>query len=368
MENRTGRKRLAFSCAGEGFGHIARIVALSEYLENEYDIVYFVPDTVRGFLRQHLGGVKTVVIPSFHFVLENHSIDYVKTAAGNISYIFQFEKIISGIRSQLSDCRIDAVVCDFEPFVSRAALSLGIPLMNFSHPGILIKTLPFTPAGIISRLVARFMTPGAQVTAFCSFYDGETGPVIRKEIRMQKPTAGNYFLVYTKQDSRKKMFKSLKKFPEYRFEVYPGNDRNFAEALAGCRGVIAPAGHQLISEALYLGKPVLAFPQKGQYEQTVNARMLQKSGRGMYGRLRHAERDMKKFFTLIDKFPFPPDPFERFCFTDDTPHVIDLIHRFVFENTVLTEGTPVHTYTYFDAFLEKMTLIQERLNSSRSSA
>jgi uncharacterized protein (TIGR00661 family) len=368
MKNRTGRKRLAFSCAGEGFGHIARIVALSEYLKKEYDIIYFIPDTVKGFLKQHLGEVTTIVIPSFHFVLENHSIDYMKTAAGNIPYIFQFGRIVSVIRSQLSDCRIDAVICDFEPFVSRAALSLGIPLMNFSHPGILIKTLPFTPSGIVSRLVARFMTPGAQVTAFCSFYNGEAGPVIRNEIRMQKPTAGNYFLVYTKQDSRRKMVKSLKKFPEYRFEVYPGSGGNFAGTLAGCRGVIAPAGHQLISEALYLGKPVLAFPQKGQYEQTVNARMLQKSGRGMYGRLRYAEHDMKKFFTLIDEFPFPQDPFERFCFTDDTPHVIDLIRRFVFENTVLWKGLPVHTYTYIDAFLEKITLIQERLNSDRPSA
>jgi uncharacterized protein (TIGR00661 family) len=368
MKNRTGRKRLAFSCAGEGFGHIARIVALSEYLKKEYDIIYFIPRTVKEFLQQHLGGVEIIIVPSFHFVLENHGIDYVKTAAGNIPYIFRFRKIVSVIRSQLSSCRIDALVCDFEPFVSRAALSLGIPLMNFSHPGILIKTLPLTPAGIISRLVARFMTPGAQVTAFCSFYNGEAGPVIRNEIRMQKPTAGNYFLVYTKHDSRRKMIKALKKFPEYQFKIYPGAGVDFAEALAGCRGVIAPAGHQLISEALYLGKPVLAFPQKGQYEQTVNARMLQKAGRGMYGRLRYAEQDIKKFFTLIDAFPFPPDPFERFCFTDDTPHVIALIHRFVFENTVLTNGAPVHTYTYIDAFLEKMALIQERLNSDRTSA
>lgn len=367
MTHGTGKKRLAFSCAGEGFGHIVRIVALSERLADEYDIVYFVPDTVTDFLWKHLGRVKTIIIPSFRFVLENHSIDYVKTAAGNISYLFQFKKIISKIRTQLTGCGIDAVICDFEPFVSRAAVSLGLPLMNFSHPGILIKTLPLTPAGIISRLVSKFMTPGAQVNAFCSFYNGETGPVIRNEIRAQKPSAGTYFLVYTKQDSRRKMLELLKIFPSYRFEVFPGNTGDFAESLAGCRGVIAPAGHQLISEALYLGKPILAFPQKGQYEQTVNARMLQKSGRGMYGRAGHAVQDMKKFFSLIDKFPFPADPFERFCFTDDTPHVIDLIHRFVFENTGLAKA-PIHTCSCIDGFLDKMTLIQELMNSNRSSA
>ena len=367
MTHGTGKKRLAFSCAGEGFGHIVRIVALSERLADEYDIVYFVPDSVTDFLRKHLGSVKIISIPFFHFVLENHSIDYIKTAVVNIPHLFQFKKTISKIRTQLACCNIDAVVCDFEPFVSRAAVSLGLPLMNFSHPGILIKTLPLTPDGIISRLVSKFMTPGAQVNAFCSFYNGETGPVIRNEIRAQKPSAGTYFLVYTKEDSRKKMLEILKLFPSYRFEVFPDAAGDFARSLAGCRGVIAPAGHQLISEALYLEKPILAFPQKGQYEQTVNARMLQKSGRGMYGRARHAAQDIKKFFSLIDKFPFPPDPFERFCFTDDTPHVIALIHRFVFENTVLTKA-PVHTCSCIDGFIEKMTLIQELLNSNKSSA
>jgi hypothetical protein len=46
----------------------------------------------------------------------------------------------------------------------------------------------------------------------------------------------------------------------------------------------------------------------------------------MYGFLQYAEYDMKKIFTLIDAFPFLQAPFEWFCFRDDTPYVIALIH------------------------------------------
>ncbi len=360
------KKKLAFSCAGEGFGHIARIVALSEQLRNDYDIIYFVPASVQGFLQTHLGIVKIVTIPTFHFVLKNHGVDYLKTCIDNISYIINFDKIVQKIKKQLIVCNVDALICDFEPFVSRAAVSLKVPLMNFSHPGILIKTLPFTPSGIISRAVSRFMTPGAQVNAFCSFYNGEVGPIIRKEIRDIKPETQNYFLVYTKKDSKKKIIDTIQKFPDKVFEVYPREKGNFAQALAKCKGVIAPAGHQLISEALFLGKPILAFPQKGQYEQKINARMLKKSGRGMYGKIAYAEKDMRKFFDKIECFPFGKDPFERFCFIDDTQHIIKLIHSFVSNNIKSSTMAPIYTYTYFDAFFEKMHLLQEQLDFAKS--
>jgi uncharacterized protein (TIGR00661 family) len=354
----TKKKKLAFSCAGEGFGHIARIVALSEYLQNDFEIIYFVPESVQDFLLKHLGNVRIVTIPSFHFVLRDHGIDYLGTAKENMGYLLNYSDIVAEIKNYLTEYAIDSLVCDFEPFVSRAAACLGIPFMNFSHPGILIKTIPFTFSGFCSRAVARFMTPGAQANLFCSFYNGEIGPVIRKEIRMKAPVQEDFYLVYTKKDSRKRMIDCLNYFPDKKFEVYPQKNGDFAEALRRCRGVIAPAGHQLISEALYLSKPVLAFPQTGQYEQKVNARMLEKSGRGFYGHVGHMQHDMKKFFDHIDEFPYPENRFERFCFTDDTGKIVSFIKRFV-QSAVLS-GT-IYTYTYFDTIQEKIEIIRHEL-------
>ena len=90
----------------------------------------------------------------------------------------------------------------------------------------------------------------------------------------------------------------LERFPRETFVVY-GYDRNetvgnlvykpfstteFAEQLASARAVIATAGFTLISEALYLGKPYLAFPMQGQYEQHLNAHMLEAQGYGVEGK------------------------------------------------------------------------------------
>jgi UDP:flavonoid glycosyltransferase YjiC (YdhE family) len=44
--------------------------------------------------------------------------------------------------------------------------------------------------------------------------------------------------------------------------------------------VICTAGFTLISEALYLGKPLLVVPNQGIFEQTLNALFLQRQGLG----------------------------------------------------------------------------------------
>jgi uncharacterized protein (TIGR00661 family) len=61
------------------------------------------------------------------------------------------------------------------------------------------------------------------------------------------------------------------------FEVDP---ERFLADLATSRGLISTAGNQLVGEALYLGKPVLAIPEPGNYEQAINAHFLREIGAG----------------------------------------------------------------------------------------
>jgi hypothetical protein len=55
----------------------------------------------------------------------------------------------------------------------------------------------------------------------------------------------------------------------------------FLEDLVSACGVITGGGFSLLSEAVYLGKPVLSIPLRGQFEQLMNARYLQREGFGM---------------------------------------------------------------------------------------
>lgn len=54
------------------------------------------------------------------------------------------------------------------------------------------------------------------------------------------------------------------------FTAHELDDRAFLGHLAGCRAYVGSAGFESICEAFYLGKPVLAVPTAGHYEQTLN--------------------------------------------------------------------------------------------------
>ena len=56
--------------------------------------------------------------------------------------------------------------------------------------------------------------------------------------------------------------------------------RSSSTICAPARGVVATAGFSLMSEAVYLRKPMLALPLTGQFEQEMNARYLGRSASG----------------------------------------------------------------------------------------
>ena len=61
-------------------------------------------------------------------------------------------------------------------------------------------------------------------------------------------------------------------------EFRPRSVDGFLEDLVTARGVITGGGFSLLSEAVYLGKPVLSVPLRGQFEQLMNARYLEREG------------------------------------------------------------------------------------------
>ena len=60
----------------------------------------------------------------------------------------------------------------------------------------------------------------------------------------------------------------------------PRSADGFLEDLRSARAVITGGGFSLLGEAVFLGKPVLAVPLHGQFEQLMNARYLEREGYG----------------------------------------------------------------------------------------
>jgi uncharacterized protein (TIGR00661 family) len=146
------------------------------------------------------------------------------------------------------------------------------------------------------------MTPRADAYLVISFFAPRMKkrktflfpPILREEVLQAAPSQGDYVLVYVTSDARE--LTDLLKTVRERFVCYGfnrvGKDGNlefrkpgldtFLRDLSGCRAVIANAGFSLISEALYLGKPYLAWPVKRQFEQVFNAYYIGKMGYGAY--------------------------------------------------------------------------------------
>lgn len=64
----------------------------------------------------------------------------------------------------------------------------------------------------------------------------------------------------------------------------PPSREGFLADLVSCEAVVATAGFSLLGGALHLGKPYLALPMKGQFEQERNAFLLDEAGLGRNGR------------------------------------------------------------------------------------
>lgn len=67
------------------------------------------------------------------------------------------------------------------------------------------------------------------------------------------------------------------------FHLHPLGDRAFLEKLATCRAFVGSAGFESICEAHFFGKPVLAVPTEGQFEQTLNAWDAERAGAARAG-------------------------------------------------------------------------------------
>ena len=117
---------------------------------------------------------------------------------------------------------------------------------------------------------------------------------MRPEVQALTPTDGEHVLVYVNGSTGAEGLARTLAEVDARFVVYgvgvvegppnvtfrPPSGDAFLADLGSCRALVCTAGFTLLSEALHLGKPVLAVPNRGIYEQGLNAAYLERLGRG----------------------------------------------------------------------------------------
>ena len=322
--------RIALSCTGEGFGHAARTVALAKVLSRKYEVVILCPSRLNGFMRENLGKVELHPIPYFRFAKRRERVILAETAVANFSNLLKFPSDVVRISRKLKRLGLEAAISDYDPYLPYAADRIGMPILQINHPSVVLRDRSLSIESMLARLISILLMGKYHRKLIVSFYDGDVGPVVRPELEALPRGKEDFFVVYLKPSYRKVMLKKLKALAVNNVEVFPDPNKNIVDYLSRCKGVISSAGHQFMSEAMVLGKPVFVVPQTGQYEQLLNARMLELSGWGTYSTMEELDRRLPQFIRTVDSYPRQPLSREvRYSFNNDLDRAVLKIEQFL---------------------------------------
>jgi len=317
--------RIAYGVMGDSRGHVSRSLAVAQHLEG-HDVT-FVGGGVVLELRDKGHGV--VPAPMLETVLRQGRVDAQATLANALRLLARRGRILDELTEALRALRLDLVISDYEYFTPLAARRLGVPCLSLDHQHVLTHCRYAPPAG--HRLnrwttcgIIRGLYGNADRYWISSFHqpplarperDAIFPPLLRADALRCVPAQGDYGLVYLR-DSGLDWLRTLLRGRPRRFRVYgfgalppegnlefePPSRSGFLHDLAGCAYVVSNGGHSLASEALHLGKPVLAFPTGFFYEQYVNAHFLEQCGFGMWGRQHQPAVSLDRFEQRLDDF------------------------------------------------------------------
>jgi len=297
--------RILYGVSGEGSGHSSRALEMGRHLlaqGHELKVVSY----DRGFrnLSPHFD---TLEIEGLHIVSENNRVRPLKTLWHNLRRAPAALRRLAVLRECFRNFRPEVVITDFEPSTAWLARINGISLISLDNQHRMRYMKFSSPAKLwfsrwLATLLIRLMVPPPTYALATTYYYGEPinprtflfPPILKREILTRHPTNGSHHLVYLTSHFEDLLL-MLQGFEQEKFIVYgadhsgmsanlvfkPFSVEGFLQDLESCRSVIATAGFTLISEAIYLGKPYLAMPIQGQFEQQLNAICLEELGYGI---------------------------------------------------------------------------------------
>jgi len=302
--------RILYGVTGCGLGHTMRARALAQHLVHRgHEVTLAASGRAVGILRQH--GLRVVAIDGMTMRFHGGEMQRARTM---LSLLRQAPHALANnaavaVREVLGFAP-EAVVTDFDSFAHAVGMVLGIPAISLDHQHVVDRFRH--PREIRARLssyhlaraVVSAKTPACARYIVTSFFFPETrgrwpsalvGPIMRPEIEQATPARGDHVLVYQTTSGDPRLIPALQALPKHEFVLYGlgknerrGNvelrgfdERRFVEDLASARAVIANGGFTTLSEAIYLGKPVLSIPLRRQTEQELNAAYIEFLGLGM---------------------------------------------------------------------------------------
>lgn len=296
---------ILYGVAGEGAGHSSRAKEIIRYMLKEGHRVKVVSyDKGYKNISPHYDTTK---IFGLHFAYKNNKVNYLPTVLKNLKRLPKAVKSINQVSKLAKDFGADIIFSDFEPISGIVAHTNKLPLISIDNQHRLTNMRieypkKYRAEAVTGKAVTRMMLAGTKACLVTTFFKCDVSnkktylfpPILRDEILNKKTGEKSYILVYVTSPFAGLI--DLLKTINKRFIVYGygkalreknltfkmPSQTGFLDDLAQCEGVIANAGFTLITEALHLGKPYLALPVAGQFEQILNGYYLEKLGYGKF--------------------------------------------------------------------------------------
>ncbi len=294
--------RLVWGLMGDSRGHLTRAHIMAGELAR-HDIL-FVGGGCVDELREL--GHRVVNVPMPGTILKDNHVAGFATASLFLRLALGKGQVLKRLASELEAFKPDLAVSDYEFFLPRAARMMGLPCVGFGHQHVLTHCAGTLPPGqqmnrllTLSSIQLLFSVPNRYLVT--SFFPARAKradtvvlpPVLRPDVPVLSPLRGEHILAYLRAGMPTGLLAALattgreirvygqgEREPEGALKFFASNREQFLKDLAGCAYVVSSGGHNLVSEALFLGKPVLAAPVAMFYEQYVNAWHLKGLGFG----------------------------------------------------------------------------------------
>jgi uncharacterized protein (TIGR00661 family) len=297
--------RIAVGIMGDSLGHINHALALAHAMPS-HEFLFIGGGRVLD-LRRSGRNVVDAPVPGTYY--RDNKVDVFATAKNGLKVVAARKSVVKRIAGVLKDYSPNLVLTAYEFFTPRAARMLGLPCVSVDNQHFLTKCKFDAPSGqglgrFLFLMPLKFMYSAPDRYMVNTFFPlvpldpKETEafpPLIMPEAIGVTPSRGEHTVVYQTSPTFLALLPLLEKL-KGPFFIYglgerppsrglffraPSRER-FLDELASSRYVIANGGHNVISEALYFGKPVFSFPIRSAYEQFVNAWMLEALGYGAY--------------------------------------------------------------------------------------
>lgn len=314
--------KFLFIVQGEGRGHMTQAIAFSKMLQNhDHELIGVILGknkrrTIPDFFSKEFSTkIHLVESPNFACDKKEKKILIGKTIVQNLAktstYWQSLKKIHEIVKSDPPD-----IILNFYDLLGGLYNGIFRPKAKYWVIGhqylIYHPSFKFAPAKGLDKFFFKFNTRmtalGASEKLALSFYKLESTdkitvvpPLLRGEVKKLIPTSGDFFLTYMVNSGYGDEVISFAKanphlniraywdkkeaeeteYPLGNLSFHRVHDQNFLRDMAACKGLVSTAGFESICEAIYLRKPVMVIPVKGQYEQACNALDTVKSGAGI---------------------------------------------------------------------------------------